>query len=110
MAESTFCSQCGAEFQAAARFCSMCAAPAAAASVPGRARLVRPRHPRMLAGVCSGVAIFYGWDVSLVRILYAIFVCLSVGIGLLAYAVAWVVMPDAQYALPAATQRQGNVV
>ena len=110
MAETVFCSQCGSEFGAAARFCSNCGAAAASGPATGKPRLVRPRHPRMLAGVCSGVAIYYGWDVSLVRILYAVFVCVSVGTGLLAYAIAWVVMPDAQYALPAETQRQGNAV
>ena len=55
----------------------------------------------MLAGVCSGVAIYYGWDLALVRILFAVFCCLTLTTGAIVYVVAWLLLPDAQYALPA---------
>ena len=54
----------------------------------------------MIAGVCSGLAIHYGWDVALVRILVAVAACVTGGMVFLAYLVAWVVLPDAQFALP----------
>lgn len=54
----------------------------------------------MIAGVCRGFAEAYGWDVAIVRLLVVLSV-LFAGLPLLAYLVAWVVMPNAQYALPA---------
>ncbi len=104
MPTSPFCPQCGKQFTPDANLCSACGAYALPApQVLGTAQIVRPRHPRMVAGVCSGIAIHYGWDVALVRILFAVFVCLTLSTGLIAYAVAWLLLPDAQYALPPVT-------
>ena len=104
MPTSPFCPQCGKQFTPDANFCSACGAHALPAPqfTPVAHQIVRPRSPRMVAGVCSGIAIHYGWDVALVRILFAVFVCLTLSSGLLVYAVAWVLLPDAQYALPPA--------
>ena len=55
-------------------------------------KLVRLRSDRMIAGVCSGVAQYINIDVSLVRIIWAV---LALGqIGLLAYIIAWIVIPE----------------
>ena len=35
-------------------------------------KLRRPRNGRMVAGVCAGLAEFFGLDVSLVRIVYTL--------------------------------------
>ena len=103
MPASPFCPQCGKQFNPEANFCSACGAYAlpAPSDYPVRAKIVRPRQPRMVAGVCSGVAIHFGWDVALVRILFAVFVCCTLTTGLLVYVAAWLLLPDAQYALPA---------
>ena len=102
MPTSPFCPQCGKQFVPDANFCSACGAHALPSppAISIASQIVRPRHPRMVAGVCSGIAIHYGWDVALVRILYAIFVCLTLSTGLVVYAAAWLLLPDAQYALP----------
>jgi len=63
-------------------------------------KLVRPRYPRMLGGVCSAFALQYGWDVSAVRIITVLIALFSSGVGGLAYLAAWVIIPEAQYALP----------
>ena len=63
------------------------------------AQILRPRAPRILGGVCSGIAIHYGWDLNLVRILTAVF-GLFYGVGILAYIACWIILPEAQYALP----------
>jgi phage shock protein C len=119
MSSSSFCPRCGKQYpESGARFCSACGAEAVpAASQPfagtaaSGARLVRPRSPRMIAGVCSGIALYYGWDLSLVRILFAIFFCLSLGTGTILYLAGWVLMPDGQQVLPVAPPpRQGDVV
>jgi phage shock protein PspC (stress-responsive transcriptional regulator) len=54
----------------------------------------------MIAGVCSGFALQYGWDVSAVRIVTVLIALFTSGIGFLAYLAAWIIIPEAQYALP----------
>ncbi len=105
MAASPFCPQCGKQFVPEANFCSACGSYALPAppAYPLRSQIVRPRSPRMVAGVCSGVAIHFGWDVALVRILFAVFLCFTLMTGLLVYLAAWVLLPDAQFALPTPT-------
>lgn len=56
-------------------------------------KLVRPREGRKLAGVCMGVANFLGLDVTVVRLLWLLAVIFA-GCGILAYIIAWVVMPE----------------
>ncbi len=62
-------------------------------------RLLRPRSPRMIGGVCAAFALHYGWNLDLVRVVTAIF-GLFYGVGILAYLACWIVIPEAQYALP----------
>jgi len=99
-----FCPQCGKQVMDRANFCSFCGRalmyPAARFY---HARIVRPRQERMVAGVLAGIALSYGWDLTLVRILFVVLVCLTSGLGAVAYLVAWVLMPDAPYALPGST-------
>ena len=97
-----FCLHCGHAVLPDANFCPTCGkAPASQPDANRQARIVRPRSPRLVAGVLSGVAIFYGWDIALTRVVYALLTVLSFGIfGVLAYLVAWVLLPDAQYTLP----------
>jgi phage shock protein PspC (stress-responsive transcriptional regulator) len=54
----------------------------------------------MIAGVCAGFALHYGWNLNLVRLLTAL-VALFTGVGAIAYLIAWVIIPEAPYALPA---------
>ena len=51
--------------------------------------LVRSRDGRMLAGVCAGVAGYFGLDVTLVRVIWAVVAVLTGGAGVLAYLAAW---------------------
>ena len=98
-----FCPTCGKQNAPDARFCSACGAVAIpmTAQQPRVSRIVRPRSPRMIAGVCAGVAIHFGWDVALVRILFSVFTILTSGLGILIYLAAWIIIPEAQWALPA---------
>jgi phage shock protein C len=86
----------------AARFCPACGAvsqPMVVGRAPFPGQLTRPRYPRMIAGVCSGLALHYGWDLSLVRVICALMIVLT-GVGLVAYLAAWIIIPEAPYALP----------
>jgi phage shock protein C len=55
--------------------------------------LVRDRKGRMLAGVCAGVAQYFGLDVTLVRVIVAVVSVITGGAGVLAYLAAWVIIP-----------------
>jgi phage shock protein PspC (stress-responsive transcriptional regulator) len=55
--------------------------------------LYRPREGRMIAGVCAGLALRFGWDPTLVRVLAVLSILLP-GPQLLAYVVLWIVMPS----------------
>jgi phage shock protein C len=100
-----YCCHCGRSMEQDARFCSGCgaawqSAPFARAAVVGQ--LTRPRYPRVFGGVCSGLAQHYGWDVIAVRLIW-VFCVFFGGTGVLAYILAWIVIPEAPYALPERT-------
>jgi phage shock protein C len=54
---------------------------------------MRSRRNRKIAGVCSGVAEYLALDTNLVRLVWLLCVLLG-GTGLLAYIVAWIIMPQ----------------
>ena len=56
-------------------------------------RLVRRDGDRMIAGVCAGVADYTGLDVTMVRILTVLLAVFGFGSVILAYLVAWVLVP-----------------
>ena len=57
-------------------------------------RLVRTRDDRWLGGVCGGIADYTGLDANLVRLLVVLGTVLGFGSLLVAYLVAWVLMPE----------------
>jgi phage shock protein C len=59
----------------------------------GGKRLLRPREGRMMAGVCAGLASYFGVDVNLVRLGFGVFTVFW-GLGALIYVLAWVVLPE----------------
>ena len=60
--------------------------------VPAR-RLTRSTN-KMIAGVCAGIAEYFGWEVTLVRVVYVLVSILSVAFpGIFVYIVLWVLMP-----------------
>ena len=57
-------------------------------------RLRRPRNGRMLAGVCAGLADFFGLDVSLVRIVYALATIFTAFSGVIIYFLLVLIVPE----------------
>ena len=57
-------------------------------------RLVRSRDDRWVSGVCGGIADYAGIDANLVRLLVVLGTVLGFGSLLVAYLVAWVLMPQ----------------
>jgi phage shock protein C len=60
----------------------------------GPKRLVRSRDDRWLSGVCGGVAKYLGVDANLVRLLVVLGTIFGLGSLLVAYVVAWILMPQ----------------
>src|SRR5690606_27210716 len=54
-------------------------------------RLYRDENNKILGGVCSGIAAYFGIDPVVVRILFILFIIS--GIGILAYIFLWLFVP-----------------
>jgi len=59
----------------------------------GGKRLLRLRNGRMVAGVCAGLAVYFGIDVNLVRLGFGI-LTVFYGLGVLIYLIAWAILPE----------------
>ena len=57
-------------------------------------KLPRSGHDRKLLGVCGGLAAFFGIDATLIRLIWALGTLFSVGLGLVAYLVAALIIPE----------------
>ena len=59
-------------------------------------RLTRSTTDRKIAGVCGGLAEYFNVDATLVRVIWAILTIIPgcIVLGILAYLVAWFIMPD----------------
>ena len=50
---------------------------------------------RMIAGVCAGIAEYFGWSPSATRFAYVLLSILSVAFpGIIVYVVLWLVIPE----------------
>lgn len=50
---------------------------------------------RMVAGVCAGIADYFGWSTNATRLAYVLLSILSVAFpGIIVYIVLWLVIPE----------------
>jgi phage shock protein C len=98
-----YCNYCGKLIQDDANVCAYCGIRVGASLA--RTQLVRPRLGRKVAGVCLGFAEYFDIDVSLVRVVWLI-TAIMTGVGFIPYLIAWIVMPDEPYLLPARASTQ----
>jgi phage shock protein PspC (stress-responsive transcriptional regulator) len=57
-------------------------------------RLARSKSDRKIAGICGGVAEFFGIDSTIVRVLWVIAGIIPGGWGVLPYVILWIVLPE----------------
>jgi phage shock protein C len=101
-----YCNYCGKSIQDDANVCAYCGRRIGVTTTP-RKRLVRSRTNRKIAGVCAGLAEYLDMDITLMRLLWAVVAVLS-GIvpGIIAYLVAWIVMPEEPETAPVPVGQQ----
>ena len=85
---SNFCYNCGAKQPPSQH------AFGADYEAGGKKRLVRSSTDKKIGGVCAGIANHLGWDPVLVRLLAVVLFFCGCGWPLLAYIVAWIVIPN----------------
>lgn len=91
-----YCNYCGKQIQDDARLCAYCGRQVGYSAAPPQ-KLTRPAKgspDRKIAGVCAGFAEYFDVDVTIVRVVWLI-VALCGGGGVLAYIIAWIIMPEA---------------
>ena len=100
-----YCNACGKAISDDARFCAHCGTVLGQMPVPKK--LMRPRTGRTIAGICAGLGHYLELDVTLVRLMFALVTLVS-GIfpGVVVYLLAWIIVPEEPFALPAAPAGQ----
>ena len=59
-------------------------------------RLLRSEN-KIIAGVCAGIAEYFGWDTGITRLVYLLLSVFSAAFpGILTYFILWIVMPDSK--------------
>lgn len=58
--------------------------------------LTRPRHGKVIAGVCAGLAERFGWNPNVVRLIFLLS-CLLPGPQFVLYIVLWFLMPRREF-------------
>jgi eukaryotic-like serine/threonine-protein kinase len=85
---------------------------AAVAQTGGKKRLVRSSTDKKIAGVCGGLADYFGVDPTTMRILW-LFGLFGAGVGLFLYPILWIALPLAptpQEATPSRAKSSGSVI
>ena len=70
----------------------------------GQKRLYRNENDKVIGGVCSGLASYFGLDVVIVRIIFV--VLLLSGFGFLAYIILWVAVPSTASTVIGSTRKK----
>lgn len=54
-------------------------------------------NDRMIAGVCAGLAEYFGLDITVVRVAYALLTVFTAFSGVIVYLILMIVMPERRY-------------
>lgn len=59
-------------------------------------KVLKRSSNQVIGGVCGGLAEYFGWDPTVMRILYLVLSIISTAFpGILVYIILWVIMPPA---------------
>ena len=96
-----FCSTCGREISEPSNYCSICGARQRQA-MPYR-QLTLSATDSKIAGVCGGIAEYLDVDPTVVRLIWLVLSVVpgAVVLGVLAYLLAWIIIPKAHVRAPA---------
>ena len=103
-----YCTHCGVQTGDQDNFCHECGnenagrtrGPPPTSVRQNRGSLYRLSAEKKIAGVCAGLAQYFDVDVTFVRLAVAAGTIFSGGLGLLAYIVAWIIMPSDRHQPP----------
>ncbi|MDR3326780.1 MAG: PspC domain-containing protein [Prevotellaceae bacterium] len=51
---------------------------------------------KMIAGICAGLAEYFGWEISITRVVYALLSILTAFSGVIVYLILWLIIPNKQ--------------
>jgi phage shock protein C len=57
-------------------------------------KLYRSKKNKIIAGICGGIGEYFKIDPTLVRLLWLLISVMSMGAGLVAYIIAWIIIPE----------------
>ena len=104
------CKHCQHEIADGSNFCANCGADQRTSSAPppGFRSLRRSLTDRKIAGVCGGLAEYLGVEVTIVRLVWVIVTIVPGAIfgGLIAYLLAWLLIPESYARQPAPAGRR----
>ena len=90
-----FCQQCGREITTSSNYCAICGAHQSANA--SYKRLTLSATDSKIAGVCGGIAEYLDVDPTVVRLIWLVLSIVPgvVAGGVVAYVVAWIIIPKA---------------
>ena len=56
-------------------------------------RLYRSKTNRVIGGVCGGIGEYFGIDPTIIRLIWVILALMG-GAGIIAYIIAWIIIPE----------------
>ena len=60
----------------------------------GNKRFTRSSSNKMIGGVCAGIANYFGWDVSIVRVVYTLASIFTAFSGAIVYIILCIIIPE----------------
>ncbi len=72
-------------------------------------KLCRSKKDKKIAGVCGGFAEYFNVDATLIRVILVV-CCLCFGVGILAYIIAMLIMPEASEESSSAQAKKEEII
>ena len=57
-------------------------------------RLYRSKTERIIGGVCAGIGVHLDVDPTVIRLIWVAATLLSLGVGIIVYIIAWIIIPE----------------